>query len=408
MRQYRAAWVLPISQPPIRDGWILTERGRIVAFGPSRPNDLPPADEIDLGDVALLPGLVNAHTHLELSWMKGRLAATDDFPGWIREVIALQRKGSGDAAAEETAIRSAIAEARATGTALIGDIANTPASMAPLLAAGGPAVVFHELIGFKPERAKAVMDAALARARTPLGADDVHLALAAHAPYSVSPALFRAIRASMGGESSARCSVHLGESAAEDEFLRDGTGPWKALLQDVGSWDPSWEPPHCDPVEYLDRLGFLDGRTLVVHGVQFGERELSRLAATGATLVTCPRGNRLTGAGSPPIADFYESKVPVAVGTDSLASVPDLNLFNELAELRRLAPHVPAARLLKSATLVGARALGFESDYGSIEAGKRASFVAVTLPADVIDVAEYLVNGIAPEDISLFHGADAQ
>src|SRR5439155_10081477 len=99
--------------------------------------------------------------------------------------------------------------------------------------------------------------------------------------------------------------------------------------------DPSWQTPKCDPVEYLDRMGFIDRTLLVVHGVQFGERELARLAAKRATLVTCPRGNRFTGAGRPPVEAFYASDVPVAVGTDSLASVPDLNLFNELAELRR-------------------------------------------------------------------------
>ena len=408
MPQYRADWLLPISQPPIRDGWILTERGRIVAFGPSRPNDLPPSSEIDLGHVALLPSLVNAHTHLELSWMRDRIPSTHDFPGWIRDVIALQRSGPENDAAETTAIRAAIGEARATGTALVGDISNTLSSVAPLVAAGGPAVVFHELIGFARERASAVIDSALGKQAARPVSGDVRYALAAHAPYSVSPALFQAIRAALGREPFARCSVHLGESAAEVDFLHDGSGPWRKLLKDLGAWDPSWEAPHCDPVEYLDRMGFIDQRVLVVHGVQFRERELSRLAATGATLVTCPRGNRLTGAGPPPIADFYESGVPVAIGTDSLASVPDLNLFNELAELRRLAPDVPASRLLESATLTGARALGFESDYGSLEAGKCASFIAVALPANVTDAVEHLVNGISRADISHLNGFSAE
>ena len=155
-------------------------------------------------------------------------------------------------------------------------------------------------------------------------------------------------------------------------------------------------------------MGFIDQRVLVVHGVQFHERELARLAAKGATLVTCPRGNRLTGAGTPPMAEFYASGVPVAVGTDSLASVPDLNLFSELAELRRLAPDVPAARLLESATLDGARALGFESEYGSIEAGKCAALIAVAVPPDARDVEEYLVNGVSHTDISHVNDSAAQ
>ena len=106
----------------------------------------------------------------------------------------------------------------------------------------------------------------------------------------------------------------------------------------LGAWNPSWEVPACGPVEYLDRLGMVNRDLIAVHGVQFTDADLSRLAAAGATLVTCPRSNRWTGAGTPPVDRFYASGVRVAVGTDSLASVDDLNLFAELAEIRRLRP----------------------------------------------------------------------
>ena len=123
-------------------------------------------------------------------------------------------------------------------------------------------------------------------------------------------------------------------------------------------------------MQFLDESGFLDARVLAVHGVQMTPADLARLAARGATLVTCPRSNGHTGAGAPPIEDFYASGVRVAVGTDSLASAPDLNVFAELATLRALAPSVPASALLDSATRQGARALGFDADYGTIEPGK--------------------------------------
>jgi cytosine/adenosine deaminase-related metal-dependent hydrolase len=153
-------------------------------------------------------------------------------------------------------------------------------------------------------------------------------------------------------------------------------------------------------VEYLERLGLVDRQLMAVHGVQFGDDDLSRLRAAGATVVACPRSNRWTGAGDPPIDRFYASGVRVAVGTDSLASVEDLNLFAELAVLRWLAPKVPANLLVESATLAGARALGFEADFGSIEPGKRTQLLAVRLPAGVTDVEEYLVGGIQPADIA--------
>jgi cytosine/adenosine deaminase-related metal-dependent hydrolase len=146
-------------------------------------------------------------------------------------------------------------------------------------------------------------------------------------------------------------------------------------------------------------MGFLDEHVLVVHGVHLGEDDLERLASKGATLVTCPRGNSLTGAGAPPIGQFFESGVRVAVGTDSLASVPDLNVFAELEEMRRLAPEVPARLLLEAATINGARALGFETEVGTIDAGKRDALIAVELDSAILSVEERLVSGVDPSQI---------
>jgi cytosine/adenosine deaminase-related metal-dependent hydrolase len=171
------------------------------------------------------------------------------------------------------------------------------------------------------------------------------------------------------------------------------------LLEEFGSWDPAWVPPGGTPVQFLDNSGFLDARVLAVHGVQMTPEDLARLAVLGTTVVTCPRSNGHTGAGAPPIEDFYKSGVRVAVGTDSLASAPDLNVFAEVATMRALAPTVPAAALLESATLQGARALGFDADYGTIEPGKVARLLAIAIPDGRIDVEEYLVSGVQPDQI---------
>jgi 5-methylthioadenosine/S-adenosylhomocysteine deaminase len=136
-----------------------------------------------------------------------------------------------------------------------------------------------------------------------------------------------------------------------------------------------------------------------VHGVQLSDASLARLAQIGCTLVTCPRSNQWVGVGVPPVARFYASGVPVAVGTDSLASVGDLNLFTELKTMRWVAPEIPARTLLESATLTGAKALGVGDEIGSIEPGKAAELIAVTLSPDVADVEEYLVSGIEPRQV---------
>jgi cytosine/adenosine deaminase-related metal-dependent hydrolase len=221
-------------------------------------------------------------------------------------------------------------------------------------------------------------------------------AIVPHAPYSVSPALFAAIRKDAG---EGPCSIHLAESAEEVQFLSCGGGAWRAVLEAVGAWDPGWSPPRCGPIEYMARLGVLDERLLAVHAVQATDEELGRLAAAGATVVTCPRSNAWTGAGDPPVARFFAAGVRVAVGTDSLASVADLNVFAEMAAMRALAPSVPARRILESATRHGAEALGFAADLGTLERGKRAELIAVDLPHDDVDVEEYLVRGVGPEAI---------
>jgi len=195
------------------------------------------------------------------------------------------------------------------------------------------------------------------------------------------------------------CSVHLAENVEEVELLTTGAGPWKTLMKDIGSWNHAWTAPGVGPVQYLDQMGFLDNRLLAVHGVQMSPADLETLRTRGVTLVTCPRSNGHTGAGLPPIADFYDSGVRVAIGTDSLASSPDLNVFAEVATLHALAPSVPAASLLESATIQGARALGFDADYGTIEPGKLARLLAVDIPPGTSDVEEYLVSGVHPGQI---------
>ncbi|MGE3955309.1 MAG: amidohydrolase family protein [Vicinamibacterales bacterium] len=398
MTRYRAAWVLPVAAPPMRDAWVAVEKGRIVAVGRQADASVP---EVDLGAVALLPGLVNAHTHLELSYLRGQVPPAPGFVTWIRGVVGARRQRP-DARAPEIldGIRSGIAEALAAGTALVGDISNTlvPFELLASSALGG--VVFYELLRFNaPDPGQVVADACRqidALSSVP----HVRPSLAAHAPYSVAPLVFRAIREAMDVRPFAPYSVHLSESREETEFIATATGEWRRFLEEVGSWDPAFEPPGASPVTYLDDAGFLGGRTLAVHGVQMTQADLARIAACGATLVTCPRSNAHTGAGVPPVADFYAAGVRVAVGTDSLASTPDLNLFAELAAMRALAPGVPAGRLIESATINGAHALGFEADFGTLEAGKRARVLAVDVPAGLTDVEEYLVSGIEPGQVS--------
>jgi cytosine/adenosine deaminase-related metal-dependent hydrolase len=395
---HRAAWVVPIAGPVLRDGWVGVEAGRIVAAGPSTLDAVEAEPPFEQGPYAILPALINAHTHLELSYMRGLVPPAASFDAWVLALISL-RAANPDPLADHIvqATRNAIGEARAAGTGVVGDVSNTLITARILYDLGMPAHVFHELLGFKVTDGSEMVSAARRR----LGdagqfAPAVRVSLAPHAPYSVSPALLTSIAREMPD---AITTMHLGESPEELHFLLHGGGPIQAALESLGAWNPLWTPPRCGPVEYVDKFGLLSERLLAVHGVQLSYRELAQLSFANATLVTCPRSNRWVGVGPPPVEQFYASGVRVAIGTDSLASVEDLNLFAEMAEVRALGPKIPARSILESATRIGAEALGFGDDYGTIEPGKRAALIAVRVPEGVDDVEEYLVSGINPEDV---------
>jgi cytosine/adenosine deaminase-related metal-dependent hydrolase len=398
MTVYRAAWVCPIDRPPIRDGVVAVDDGGITAVGSA--DRFASARPRDLGSVALLPALVNAHTHLELSWLRDRVPTAHAFTGWVKQLF-LHRRGveRPDDPAVIAAARAAVADLRGSGTVAVGDVSNSLAAVPAMADADLHGVVFHELLGFRETDGRLIESSAARRAEARTRSPHVRVSLAPHAPYSTSPELFKAIRAAVDRQAPAITSVHVGESPEEMELLVHGTGEWVSMLRFAGLWRDDWAHPRCGPVEYLEALGIIDARTLVVHGVQLSDASLDRLARLGATLVTCPRSNQWVGVGVPPIARFYASGVPVAVGTDSLASVPDLNLFSELKAMRWIAPEVPARRLLESATIVGARALGLEAELGTLTPGKRAEIIAVSLPSTVDDVEEYLVGGIQPAQI---------
>ena len=387
MNIYRARWIVPVAQPPIENGWVSVEHGRVLAVGSGRA-EWPATD---LGDVALLPAFINAHTHLELSWMAGRVAPAVSMPLWVRALMA-ERAHAPTAAEVGRAVTETIATAMASGTAVFGDITNTLAAVPPLEASRADAVVFRELIGFSVPRPADLVAGAWTDldAIGAMDASRLRTSVVAHAPYSVSPALFSAIA---DAKRHTPLAVHVGESPEEMEFLQTGRGPFRDLLERLGVWTTDWRVPACGPIEYLERRGYLGDGMLAVHGTHLSEADLVRLRNAGGCLVTCPRSNAWVGGGAPDASRFYRSGVPVAVGTDSLASAPSLHMTDELAALRRAAPDVSAARLIDSATRVGARALGFEADYGSIQAGMRSVFATVAIPTVVTDVEEYIVGG---------------
>jgi len=386
MRVYLAAFLLPVSSPLIRAGAVAVEDDRIVAVGP-RDEVLGSIDDDaevrDLGHAVIIPGLVNAHCHVELSWMADDPPPGGDYMTWLRGL--LERRDREDASKAIEAATRAVEFMARRGTVALGDVANGT-WVGPILARSSlQGVVFHEIYGPRPEDAERLIDEAasrldsLATSFSDVGVvDRWNVALTPHAPHTTSEPLLRAL----AGRSAATgdpLSIHVSESKCEMELLKDGTGPFPELWRERGQWDDDWSAPGLTPVDHLDRLGVLAPQTLAVHCVHLEQRDHAKLQTRGARVVTCPRSNRNLGVGTAPVPRLLGAGVPVALGTDSLASVPDLDMFREMAALRQEHPGLAPAAVLRLATLNGAAALGLSDRLGSIERGKLAGLVVVPL-----------------------------
>lgn len=383
----RAGWVVPVAGGSLRDGAVAVADGRITWVGSWRSPTRPPGEVVDLGAGVLLPGLVNAHCHVELSYLAGTVPLTGGFSAWVAELVARRSAESRDQ------VRSASAAAldglARGGTVAVGDVSNRLEHLDLFEAAGLRALVFHELLGWDPARAGEIAHAADERLAVLPARTGVSVRLAAHAPHSVSAALFEAL-AERGGPA----SVHLAESPDESRFLLSGDGPWRAFLdQRVGP--VPFVPPASSPVRYLDRLGALRRGLLAVHCVQADPEDCRLLAERGVRVVLCPRSNRALGVGLPPVEELLEAGVEACLGSDSLASAPSLDVLDDLRLLRREFPALPVHCLVEMATRNGAQALGFD-DLGTLEPGKRAALAFVAGQGQIEDAWAYVVDCDVP------------
>ena len=329
----------------------------------------------DHGDGVILPGLVNTHTHLEFTALAGAIPPQDSLPSWL--AAAMAGYGSLAPAALDQGIRQGIRALRRFGTALVAEVSNTGRSL-PWLEAGGLAFhYFYECLGFD-----LLHDGPLAT-DFPFLADPrlagLPVSAAAHAPYSVSGPLLRRL-AAWNRTRQRPGSVHLAEAPEELRFLRHGDGPLRDLLVQRGRWYEGYTPPGCSPAVFLERLGFWQGPCLAVHGVCLTGEDRQVLARRGVFLALCPRSNQHTGVGWPQVAALYGAGVPLTLGTDSLASTPDFNLFQEIKLLSEICPDIPPAAFLAMATWNGAVALGRQQDFGSISPGRQAALLFLPLP----------------------------
>lgn len=387
MQIIAADHVIPISEPPIRDGAVAFDADVITAVG--RRDDIarqfPSAEIEDFGEAAILPGFINCHSHLEITSMRGALDEVEhDFKAWLLRLTAL-REAMSDGDIEASALAGAIEGVRA-GVTCFGDIGRMGrAGLNALKRAGLRGIVYQET-EFSPDNATAADDLANLIAKYEALAVDatdlVTVGLSPHSPYTVGSALFEMI-AQFSIIERVPLSIHVAESAHEDELLRKGTGFFAGVYEKFGL---EWQSPLCSPVEYLERLGVLAAKPLLVHCVYASGPDIERIAANRARIAHCPRSNAKFGHGWAPFEAFLDAGIAVGIGSDSVASnnVCDIlgeSRFAALAARNRpgSARMISAREALEAATLGGARALDLDAKIGTLEPGKQADFAVVSL-----------------------------
>ena len=378
---HRARLVVPITQPIVEDGAVVVADGVILDVGPFQQlrRQWLEAPARDHGETVLLPALVNGHAHLDLSGLAGQVQANDSMAEWIRSLLTARERLS-QSQLEQARLQS-MASLHAFGTGIVGDIDSSGTFTGE--DSDGTLVVrtFVELFGLHTESLEAAMDRLAQPARRTLANGQENVSLAVHAPYTTSASLFREAKA-WTSERAKVVSVHAAESEEEILFLSTGKGPLRDLLEERGMEPGRWQPPGCGAITYLDRLGFLDSLSICVHVVQVSKEEIQLLQHSRAGVCLCPRSNLFIGNGLPPVRQLLDAGVPCALGTDSLASNADLNLFEEMTVLVDQCGIGPDV-VLAMATYHGARNLGLTSHYGSLEKNKR--WLAIRVAATDIE-----------------------
>lgn len=390
---HRAPWVLPIARSPITDGGVAVQSGRITAVGrfSEIARNLPDVTVVDHPDSVLLPALVNAHTHLELSHLAhlSQQPPPATFTGWIENMLVVRAKSGFNDEAVEEAARSSLVGQQHDGVIAIGDISNTGLTKNLFSDFLGKLLCFKEYLGLRASGVEPSLQA--------LQTEAVHHLCTAHAPYSTHADLLRALkkRALIAGHV---FPIHVAEPLAESDMMSRGRGEFVDFLGRRGFWDGSFQPTGIDntgSVQYLHQLGILDDKTLCVHCIHVSEAEIELLIKTGSKVCLCPGSNRYLGVGKAPVDRYLQVGMLPALGTDSLASNPKISMWREMQLLADDHPDVDSTDILAMATVGGAEALGLDSEIGSLEPGKQATFLSVLLPDTVknaADVYDYLVT----------------
>lgn len=408
----KARWVLPICGPPIENGAVRIAGDRIIAVGPAEDVVTPDCDDRmrDLGMAALLPGFVNAHSHLELTVMRGLLEDAD-FRSWITRLTAIKLERLTHDDLLDSARLGAL-EAVRGGVTCMADTCDSGVAAEAMRDAGLAGIMYQEVFGPDPTQAAESVRGLVEKldrleSESPT-ASRVQVGVSPHAPFTVSASLFQLVT-ELARKRGIPMAIHAAESRAERDFLLDGSGPFGDRFRSRGI---DWSPPGVSTVAWLDSIGVLEARPLLIHAVQSSSADLDLIAAAGASVVHCPKSNAKLGHGIAPLRAMLSRGLRVGLGTDSVASNNVCDLIDEARSAvlmarasDRDAAALAARQALELATLGGAEALGLAHEIGTLDTGKRADICAISLDGlsamPIHDVEAAIVFSCAANDVVL-------
>ena len=383
MIRINSKYILPGTSDVIQNGSILAKNGKIQFVGAEKecPNNTY-YHVFDYPNHLIIPGLVNSHTHLSLSKLKNVFKRGMDFPDWINKIIFysnnLQEKD------EKEAIQDGIREMIDTGTTAAGDISRNGFSLEVMKNMGLRGKVFYEVTGFKRSMEEQHLNRIHKFQAKWKKNNVVEYGISPHSPYSVSPQLIKTTF-SIAKKNKLSLAIHIAETKEECKFIAEGKGPFRKLLQDLGKWEKEWEPKKMTPIKYLSDLGVLKGIT-GIHLNYINNDDLEIIQKNNLSVVYCPKSNQWFHRKDPyPLMKLLEKGINVAIGTDSLASNENLNMFEEMILIKKQFPQIKNKTLLQMATINGAKALGLANKTGSLEAGKEADLIGLKMnnPGDI-------------------------
>ncbi len=404
----RARVVLPVTRPPLDDGAVLISGSRITAVGCWRDLTLRGGEQVlDLGDTVLLPGLVNAHCHLDYTDLAGEIPATKLFTDWIK-TITTAKAGKIYADFAQSWLRGAQMLLR-TGTTTVADIEVVPELLPEVWQATLLRVFsFLEMTGVKSRREpRLVLDDAVRKIES-LPVSRGGAGLSPHAPYSTMPALLR-LSADSAREKGWRLVTHVAESDLEIEMFSHARGEMFDWLQ-RNQRDMS----DCglgSPVQHLERHGYLADNLLAVHVNYLAPGDAALLERRGVSVAHCPRSHVFFRHRRFPREELAGVGVNICLGTDSLASVTkvrgrpmELNLFTEMQSFAATHPDVPPETIVRMATLNGARALGMPETIGQLSENALADLIAIPFRGNCADAFEAVVHHAGDVAASMVDG----